>query len=250
MGDSVSDLFCREKCQKAWAARRVGAAVEPVSPFEHFPPRFHPSGDLWPLSSRAEVFVAPVDTSPGGGDWSRLGTADAPVTMGMDLTDDIATASVAYNVDGVVYVDIMPDLRRPRRGQHMEVRGAGEPERVTFNGDRWVPTEDWTAALGTPSPADLLAAQEFVRASYDILISRVNATVQDLTPALNGTAAAIRSAWQAAAANITAFVEAGVVEKPLPADPQARALALRKRRNTGPQQQRRAPRAINPRSTR
>lgn len=30
MGDSVSDTFCRERCQKAWAAKRVG--VDPEYP--------------------------------------------------------------------------------------------------------------------------------------------------------------------------------------------------------------------------
>jgi hypothetical protein len=74
---SVSDLFCREECQQAWAARRVDA--EPASPFEHFRQRY-----MLPMDP-AEVFVAPAGTPAEDIDlnaWSRLGATIGPMTLG------------------------------------------------------------------------------------------------------------------------------------------------------------------------
>lgn len=49
------------------------------------------------------------------------------------------------------------------------------------------------------------------------------------------------------AAMVRQLQDAGVVQQPLPADPRERALELRRNRNTGPAQRRRAPRTIRPR---
>ncbi len=46
------------------------------------------------------------------------------------------------------------------------------------------------------------------------------------------------------------LVKAGVIEKPLPADPMRRALELRRNRNTGPRREVRTPRRIDPRRSR
>lgn len=213
MGGSVSDLFCREECQQAWAARRVGADVEPVSPFEHFRQRH-----MLTALGDGDLFFTPVGTDPDlvNSAWTPAGTirtTDAPVTMGMDvdLNGNIA-ASFTRRVEG-------------------------QPHVVYAVLDE---THVWRD--------EQLAA--FMRVHHEALRARIAGMVAALSPAM----VALGEAWRAASENFkavhAALVEAGVVEKPLPADPQARALALRKRRNTGPQQQRRAPRAINPRRAR
>lgn len=54
------------------------------------------------------------------------------------------------------------------------------------------------------------------------------------------------SAANAACAACGVLADAGVTESPLPVDPKARALELRRRRNTGPSVARRAPKRIDP----
>lgn len=218
MDGSVSDLFCCERCQQAWAARRVGAPVELVSPFGHLTlqrlmveaarAREH-EAELY----RANVVAVQAARQERATRREDLGASNAPVTMGMDvdLSGNIA-ASFTHRVEGqphVVYAVL--DETHVWRDEQLA---------------------------------------EFVRVHHEAMRARVASMLAGLSPAM----VALGEAWRAAAVNIQAFhaalVEAGVVEKPLPVDQRARALALRKRRGTGPQPQQRAPRTINPRRTR
>lgn len=97
-------------------------------------------------------------------------------------------------------------------------------------------------------------ANRRVQAHWETFVTSMRADMAALAEAIVPVWEAMKPVLSAASENmLKAFADlerAGLVEKPLPVEPQARALALRKRRNTGPHQQQRAPRAINPRSAR
>ena len=83
-----------------------------------------------------------------------------------------------------------------------------------------------------------------IAADVDRLVTVMTASLQELARIWTTEVAPI----------VTAFVEAaarsGLTPKPLPTDPMARALELRRTRNTGPTNHHRAPRRIDPTRTR
>ena len=81
------------------------------------------------------------------------------------------------------------------------------------------------------------------RATHQALADLHAALHELVAPAMNALAEAARSL-------VESFERAGLLDKPVPADPMARALHLRRNRNTGPTTTHRPPRRLDPTRTR